>query len=176
MLRSLNGVSNVTDMTQSSELMTHHLSGSEVLPELVKEVLSKGVGCRLQVKGYSMSPFLKDGDVVTISPMSDASPGFGDVIAFIHPRTERLIIHRVIGKIGDACLVKGENALEPDGLIERNHMIGIIRRVERKGKKVFFGLGPERFLIAMLTRKNLLLPVLRPVWRILRPAVRIFLG
>jgi hypothetical protein len=161
-------------MTQSSVLNTQHLNPSELLPELVKEVLSKGVECRLQVKGYSMSPFLKDGDVVTISPIVDSSPGFGNVIAFIHPRTEKLIIHRVVGKIEDACLVKGENALEPDGLIERRRIIGIITRVERKGKKVFFGLGPERFLIALLTRKNLLLPALRPVWRIFRPVVRRF--
>ena len=154
--------------------MTHHLPGSEILPELVKDILGKGVECRLQVKGYSMSPFIKDSDVVTISPISESLPGFGDVIAFIHPRTEKLFIHRVVGKIRDTCLVKGENALEPDGLIERNHMIGIITRVERKGKKVFFGLGPERFLIALLTRTNLLLPVLRPVWRIFRPIERIF--
>jgi signal peptidase I len=149
--------------------MTHHLSGSEILPELVKEVLSKGVECRLQVKGHSMSPFIKDSDVLTVSPMSDSSPGFGEVIAFIHPKAHKLIIHRVVRKIGDACLVKGENALEPDGLITRRHMIGIITRVERKGKKVFFGLGPERFLIALLTRNNLLLPARRLVWRIFRP-------
>jgi hypothetical protein len=161
-------------MIQSAELVTHHLSGSEILPELVKEVLGKGVECRLQVKGYSMYPFIKDNDVLTVSPMSDSSPGFGDVIAFIHPKADKLIIHRVVRKIGDACLVKGENALEPDGLIERKHIIGIIKRVERKGKKVFFGLGPERFLIALLTRTNLLLPVLRSVWRIFRPAVRRF--
>jgi hypothetical protein len=159
----------VTDLTQSSSLSPDHF-----LVELVKEVLGKGVECRLQVKGYSMSPFIKDSDVVTISPMSESSPGFGDVIAFIHPKTDKFIIHRVVGKIGDACLVKGENALEPDGLIERKHIIGIITRVERKGRRVFFGLGPERFLIALLTRTNLLLPVLRPLWRILRPIARIF--
>ena len=161
-------------MTQSSELMAHHLLGSEVLPELVTEVVSKGVECRLQAKGYSMSPFIKDSDVVTISPMSESSPGFGDVIAFIHPKTDRLIIHRVVRKIRGACLVKGENALEPDGLIERNHMIGIITGVERKGRKVLFGLGPERLLIALLTRTNLLRPVLRLVWGIFRPIARIF--
>lgn len=131
--------------------------------------------CRLQVKGYSMSPFIKDGDVVTISTIVDSSPGFGDVIAFIHPRTERLIIHRVVGKIGDAFLLKGESALEPDGLIKKENILGLVTKVERKGKKVFLGLGPERFLIALLTRTNLLLPVLRPVWRIFRPIVRIFL-
>jgi hypothetical protein len=122
-----------------------------------------------------MSPFIKDGDVVTISTIVDSSPGFGDVIAFIHPRTERLIIHRVVGKIGDAFLLKGESALEPDGLIKKENILGLVTKVERKGKKVFLGLGPERFLIALLTRTNLLLPVLRPVWRIFRPIVRIFL-
>lgn len=160
----------VTDLTQSSSLSPDHF-----LVELVKEVLSKRVECRLQVKGFSMSPFIKDSDVVKISPMSDSSPEFGDVIAFVHPKADKFIIHRVVRKIGDACLVKGENALEPDGLIERKHIIGIITRVERKGKKVFFGLGPERFLIALLTRTNLLLPILRPVWKIFRPVVRIFL-
>jgi len=122
-----------------------------------------------------MSPFIKDSDVVTISPMSNASPGFGDVIAFIHPKTDKLIIHRVVRKIGDACLVKGENAFEPDGVIERKNIIGIITKVERKGRRVFFGLGPERFLIALLTRKNLLLPILIPLWRVFRPVVRLFL-
>ena len=122
-----------------------------------------------------MSPFIKDSDVVTISPMSNASPGFGDVIAFIHPRTERLIIHRVVGKIGDAFLLKGESALGPDGLIKKENILGLVTKVERKGKKVFLGLGPERFLIALLTRKNLLLPILIPLWRVFRPVVRLFL-
>jgi signal peptidase I len=162
-------------MTQSAELMTYHLSGREVLPELVMEVVSKGVECRLQAKGYSMSPFIKDGDMITISPVSGSLPRFGDVIAFIHPKTEKLLIHRVVWKIGDACLVKGENALEPDGLIKKENVLGLVTKVERKGKRIFLGLGPERFLIAFLTRTNLLLPILRPVWRVFRPVVRIFL-
>jgi hypothetical protein len=88
------------------------------------------------------------------------------VIAFIHPRTEKLLIHRVVWKSGDTYLLKGEGALEPDGLIKKENVLGLVTKVERKGKRIFLGLGPERFLIAILTRKNLLLPVLRPVWRI----------
>jgi len=161
-------------MIQSSEIMTHYLPASEVLSELVKEVVSKGVECRLQVKGYSLSPFIKDGDTITISPVSDSLPRFGDVIAFIHPRTEKLLIHRVVWKSGDTYLLKGEGALEPDGLIKKENVLGLVTKVERKGKRIFLGLGPERFLIAVLTRKNLLLPVLRPVWRIFRPIARMF--
>ncbi len=154
--------------------MAHHLPGSEVLPELVMEVLSKGVECRFQAKGYSMSPFIKDGDMTTISPVFGSLPRLGDVIAFIHPRTEKLLIHRVVWKSGDVYLVKGENALEPDGLIKKENVLGLVTKVERKGKRIFLGLGPERFLIALLTRTNLLRPVLRLVWGVFRPIARIF--
>ena len=164
----------VADLTQSSVLKTHPLNPSEVLPELIMEVVSKGVECRLQARGYSMSPFIKDGDMITISPVSGSLPRFGDVIAFIHPKTVKLLIHRVVWKCGDTCLVKGESALEPDGLIKKENVLGLVTKVERKGKGIFLGLGPERFLIALLTRTNLLLPILRPVSRIFRPIRRVF--
>ena len=163
------------DMTSASVHITHQLRCDEALPEVVKAVLAKGAVCRFQAKGHSMSPFIKDGDVVTISPMSNASPGFGDVIAFIHPRTEKLVIHRVVWKSRDACLLKGESALEPDGLVKKENILGLVTKVERKGTRIFLGLGPERFLIALLTRKNLLLPILIPLWRVFRPVVRLFL-
>jgi phage repressor protein C with HTH and peptisase S24 domain len=145
------------------------------ITELLSTLVDKGLSCKFQAKGHSMSPFIKDGDAITVSPKIGCSPRFGDVVAFIHPRTEKLFIHRVVWKRRDAYIVKGENTLESDGLIKKENILGVVTKVERKGKKVFLGLGPERFLIALLTRKNLLLPVLLPVWRIFRPAVRIFL-
>ena len=144
------------------------------ITELLSTLVDKGLSCKFQAKGHSMSPFIKDGDAITVSPKIGCSPRFGDVVAFIHPRTEKLFIHRVVWKKRDAYIVKGENTLESDGLIKKENILGVVTKVERKGKKVFLGLGPERFLIALLTRKNLLLPVLLPVWRIFRPAVRIF--
>jgi hypothetical protein len=162
-----------SDLIQPAVLNAQHLNTTEILPELVKEVLGKGVECRFQVGGYSMSPFIKDGDMITISPVLSL-PRLGDVIAFIHPKTEKLLIHRVVWKNRDAYLLKGESALEPDGLIKKENILGLVTKVERKGKRIFLGLGPERFLIALLTRTNLLLPVLRPVWMIFRPVVRIF--
>jgi len=166
---SSNRCSKLITMTQSSSLMPHGL-----WIELVKHLVKQGKECRFQAKGYSMSPFIKGGDMTTISPMFGSLPRLGDVIAFIHPKTEKLLIHRVVRKFGDAYLLKGESALEPDGLIKKEAILGLVTKVERKGKRIFLGLGPERFLIAMLTRKNLLLPVLRPVWRMLCPIARRF--
>lgn len=58
-------------------------------------------------------------------------------------------IHRVVRKKGNIYLLKGDNATEADGLISGSNILGCVRIVEREGLRVFFGLGPERFLIRL---------------------------
>ncbi len=147
--------------------MTHHPSASEVLPGLVKEILSKGAECRFQAKGHSMSPFIKDGDIVTISPLTHPSPGLGDVVAFNRPENEKLIIHRVVEKRNNKYYVRGDNVPEADGLVQAKDILGYVNKVERDGKNVRVGLGPERFLIALLNRKGLLFPLLSPIRKVI---------
>ena len=72
-------------------------------------------------------------------------------------------IHRVIGKKGNTYLLKGDNATETDGLISESDILGCVRMVERRGLRVFFGLGPERFLIAYLNRRGILLSLIYPI-------------
>jgi len=114
-----------------------------------------------------MSPFIKDGDVLTITPVQTSAPGFGDVVVFTHPHTGKLIIHRIIGKKAGSYLTKGDNAPEGDGLISRAAILGRVTKVERNGKYISLGLGPDRFIIAFVIRKGLL-PLLNPVWRFVR--------
>lgn len=147
------------------------LSGTDLVA-LLKSVLDKGVPFRFQAKGFSMSPFIKDGDVITVSPLSGALPRLSDVVAFIHPKTGRLVVHRMVGKKDNYFIVKGDNISDSDDLISRTNILGSVIKVERDGKKVFLGYGQERFLIAFLTRRGLLYPFLYPIWRIMRPFVR----
>lgn len=147
------------------------LSGRS-LTELLQAVLSKGAPFRFRAKGISMSPFIKDGDVVTVFPLPGTSPGLGDVVAFAHPGTGKLVLHRVVGKRGDSYLLKGDNTSELDGLVPEPNILGRVRKVERDGKAVFLGLGPERSLIAFLTRGGLPFSLLLPVRRLLRPIIR----
>ena len=159
-------------LTQSLSPITNHstqLLSGDVLPELVREILSKDVKCRFQAKGHSMYPFIKDGDVVTISSLPGSSPRLGDVVAFNHPEAGKLVIHRIVRKKGDSFLARGENTFEADGLIEKRDILGFVTRVERKGRRVLTGLGPERLLIAFLSRSGFLLPLRHLVWKMVRP-------
>ena len=99
-----------------------------------------------------MSPFIKNGDVITLSPLFDTSLRVGDVAAFIQPGTGKLVVHRIVGKRNDSFLMKGDNISDVDGFIPEAKILGCVTTVERDGKSVFLGLGPERILIALLTR------------------------
>jgi signal peptidase I len=143
------------------------LSGP-ALVQLLRAVLGKGAPARFRAKGFSMSPFIKNEDVVTISPLQHKRPGLGDIIAFVHPETEGLCIHRIVRKKDGVYVTKGDNISEADESVPRDNILGFVTRVERDGKEVFLGLGPERFLIAFLGRRGLLLPLILPVWRLVR--------
>ena len=147
------------------------LSGPDLV-ELLRAVIEKRVPFRFRVKGFSMYPFIRDGDVVTLFPMSGHSPRVGEVVAFLYPGSDKLAIHRVVVKKDDSSLLMGDSNPGPDGMIPEKNILGGVRKVERDGRRVYLGLGPERIVIAFLTRRRLLFPLLFPVWKMIRPVVK----
>jgi len=138
------------------------LSGQDLVG-LVRTVFNKGLPFRFWAGGASMYPFIKNGDIITLSPLSGNLPRLGDVVAYVSPETERFIVHRVIKKIDDAFLISGDALRGSDGVIPKASILGYVTRVERNGRRPFLGLGPERLMIAFLIRRQLLKPILRYV-------------
>ena len=147
------------------------LNGEELVA-LLRTNIERGLSLRFRARGFSMSPFIKDGDVVTISPALGASPRPGDIVAFRCPSTGKLLVHRAIGKIGDLYLMQGDNVSTMDGGVDGKDILGLVRRVERNGRTVRIGLGPERSMIAFLSRRGVLLSLLRPAWSFFRSPFR----
>lgn len=130
------------------------LSGP-ALVELLRAVLDKGKPFRFRAKGFSMSPFVMDGDVITISPLGGVAPHLGEIAAYACAETGRLIVHRVAGKRGNSYLIMGDNNPEEHDLAPEANLLGRVTRVERNGRDVCLGLGPERLIIALLHRHRL---------------------
>lgn len=129
-----------------------------------------------------MSPFIRDGDVITLAPtqlsgrnprvptfsaaLPDVEPvvracGIGQVVAFVSPVSQRLVVHRIIGRHKSRFLIQGDNlsGLVADA-VRQDDILGRVVRIERGRKRVWLGLGPERYVIAALSRAGLLLPIL----------------
>ena len=112
-----------------------------VLVGLLRAVLDKGKPFRFQATGGSMSALVRDGDVITVSPLSDIPPRLGDVVAFIRPESGKLVVHRVVGKRDGSYLIKGDSAPDCADVIPRANILGRVTRVERDGKRVYLGLA-----------------------------------
>ena len=138
----------------------------KALNELLQAVLDKGVPFRFKAKGFSMSPFIKNDDVITVSPLESFSLYPGQIVAFIHPQTRKLNVHRIIKKKGHSYLIKGDNSFKTNGHIPIKNIMGHVTRIERRGKKVHFGLGPERHLIAFFSSRGLLFHLSKPIKKI----------
>ena len=117
------------------------LSGAAML-ELLVAVLDRGVPFRFKAKGFSMSPFVKDGDVITVISLRNSLPRLGDVVAFRHPLSQRLVVHRVVKPGRAACLIRGDAVPEGDGLVPRSDILGRVTRVER-WLKPYVSIGPR---------------------------------
>ena len=144
-----------------------NLSGA-AMGQLLRGVLEKGASCRFRATGLSMYPFIKDGDVLTVSPLKGFFPRFGDVVAFTQPETGKLVVHRVIGKRRSIYLIRGDNANNPDGFLSKDNILGWVSRVERGGRSVSLHPGPARFFLALLNRTGLLSWLLFLMLRIIR--------
>ena len=124
--------------------------------EIVKSALDKRAGLRFKAKGFSMSPCIKNGDLLTVYPLADVSIRWGDIAAFTCPRTKKVFIHRLVGKNGGRYLMKADNGFYSDGLISGENILGVVKKIEREGREISFGLGFKQLIIAFLSKIRIL--------------------
>lgn len=123
--------------------------------ELLRGVAERGAALHTTVRGLSMSPFIRDRDVVTIAPLRGRDPVVGEVVAAVVPDTGRLAVHRVVQRTADGWVVRGDNCPEADGVLGVDDIVGRVVRVQRRGRDVRLGLGREAVLIAAADRRGL---------------------
>lgn len=130
-------VADTNEPDGSGEMIFSH----QALIEIISALREKGASFRFQAKGFSMGPAIRDGDVITLSPLFSLIPRRGDVLAFRHPDRLRMVVHRVLRKRKNSFYFKGDNTPAADGWKPVENILGLITRVERQGKNVFW---PDR--------------------------------
>ena len=120
--------------------------------ELLRALTEDGLPVRMRVHGFSMTPFIRDDDVVTIAPLGGSGPCVGEVVAFTLPEGGKLVLHRVISRERAGWLVRGDNRSESDGIVPGAHILGRVTRVERRGRDIAFGMGSTGAGVAWMSR------------------------
>ncbi len=144
----------------------HFLCPLDDLANLMKALLLQGKIVRLRVRGYSMPPAIRDGEVVWIAPLRPGDIVAGRVVLYLR-ENGRPIIHRVIRRGrrgGRQILYIGSDRFPGRGeWVSPERVYGRVVALERGGRRVrldgwrgrlwgwvFLLLRPFRPLIARL--------------------------
>ncbi len=110
------------------------------LLQLSKDIFRKGKSARFQAKGWSMRPFIRDGDFIVVSPIENSSIKPGDVVFYLTAEN-KVIVHRVIKKYKKdkdnriTMLIKGDATFSSPEKVEMQNVLGKVVAVEKNGQK-----------------------------------------
>ena len=140
------------------------LSGSQ-MTGLMRAVLEKNAGFRFHAGGFSMTPFIRDQDIITVYPAKNKKVGVGDVAAAVNALTGSVVVHRIVAEKQEGFVLKGDNCQRPDGVFAPGRVLGVVKMVERNGRQVWFGGRGGKRVVAFLSRTGMLNRVVLPVLR-----------
>ena len=114
---------------------------------LRKQLIENNHAVKIVASGYSMFPFMRNGDIQTISPIPIEEIQIGDVAVF--ERNNDWISHRVIDirKTNNeiTLILRGDTCIQLDPLVTKANYIG---------KTVAFERGGKVYEVASFKRKN----------------------
>lgn len=96
------------------------------------------------MKGDSMWPSLRAGDVACVEPLV-GEPGPGEVV--LARLADVLVVHRVLQRDASGYVLRGDNSDTEDPLLPASRVLGRVRRVRRGGEVLEQGrwdVGPRR--------------------------------
>jgi len=131
---------------------------------------------RMQMKGDSMSPFIKEDDLLVIDPQPEKIR-FGDIVVYRH--NGKCIAHRVVGIRKSAAdtrlLLKGDNIFVLDPPISRERIMGKVSGKENASGIVDYTSRRWLFLNTIIAVFSRLSGRSRILFRILRRLRRLLL-
>jgi hypothetical protein len=148
--------------------------GADIVDDLAIEALRRHGRLSIRVRGGSMVPFIRDGDIVTVSEIAPSGPGIGDVICY-ETKPRRLFVHRVVACDGERLFVKGD-ALAFTEVIERDQVLGKIVALERRGMLRRLDTAPARWRNRAIATLSPAIPRLLPMALLMRRAWRALRG
>jgi len=109
--------------------------------ELSEELLDRGHRLRFAVKGGSMRPFLREGDLLEVERTTLEALRIGDLLVF-RKAGEALTVHRYLGRRGDAdqtvLIAKGDATRGYDEPINFSQVLGKVVCVYRRDRCISF--------------------------------------
>lgn len=106
----------------------------EACCDLVADIARASGRVQLQVTGASMVPTLWPGDLLTVRSCCPDELAPDSIIVF--RQDQQLIVHRLIHRIGNQIVTRGDARRRPDKPVEPSQIVGRVEIVMRNGRPV----------------------------------------
>ena len=106
----------------------------EDFASIAQGVLSRGRVLRFRAKGGSMSPFIRNGDIVEVVPVK-GKINLGDVVLYRSSHGNS-IIHRVIQRGKESIITKGDSVPSSDQPVLFRKVLGRVLSIEKNGWRI----------------------------------------
>lgn len=116
---------------------------------VMTSLLREGRSVRFRAHGWSMFPAIRDGELITVSPLGGTPLRTGDIVLVRHRRGA--VAHRVValhisrGRVV-RIIARGDAARTADAPITAERLLGRVVAVERSGTKVSRRVRESRIL------------------------------
>lgn len=105
------------------------------LGPIIESVVEKGSEITVVISGNSMYPMLSHRRTKVTLAKATSYKKY-DVI--LYKRTNgQYVLHRIIGKKNDACILAGDNETEKEFPIQNEQIIACVKAFERFGRKIY---------------------------------------
>ena len=113
------------------------LNNSNLL-KLSADLLERETSIRFRAKGFSMRPFIQDGDLIAVSPLRNSPVRVGDVVLY-KAADDQAIVHRVIRKTikgsGMVFFIKGDATFGQPEEVDTERILGRVVAIERNRRE-----------------------------------------
>jgi signal peptidase I len=129
-------------------MSNRELNGAD-FRELARNILRNGHQVHFRARGGSMYPFIKDGDVLEVTPYAEKLIiRCGDVL-LIETNTGKFLTHRVVnikhhhGK--DYYMIKSDASDSTDGWFRSENILGRVDVIERGSRRIWLTLPAQQW-------------------------------
>jgi len=119
----------------------NNLNADILIKDLFTELLRRDTEMRFEARGWSMHPFIRDGDLITIEPIGYEQAEIGDILAYQNLKSKKITVHRLVKKNNDGqqpiLITKGDantKLIHDLPMCSCDYILAKVVTIERGGK------------------------------------------
>lgn len=140
------------------------------LYDLMISVLNDNHNMKIQCRGNSMAPFIKDRNILTLNPAEkNHSFQIGNIVVIAIHDKKRILIHRIVAVTSDKYLVKGDNNSTSDGWFNKKDILGTVKKIKTNTGFEYSPKPWQNLIIALGSKNNIIKKSLLPTIKFFLP-------